>query len=129
MEEQNNSIRDLLAKAEEAEKDEDNVLAINLYGQILKQDGLHTQSYNSLMKLYRRNKEYKKELSIINAGIKAYERFYKARLKKQSQKIIDISQKLSKSIGLTDKKGINLYNPEPIATWIKRKAIVEKRLK
>jgi hypothetical protein len=129
MKEQNNSIKDLLIKAEEAEKDEDNALAINLYGQILKQDGLNTQSYNSLMKLYRRNKEYKKELSIINAGIKAYEKFYKARLKKQSSKVIDISQKLSKSIGLIDKKGINLYNPEPIATWIKRKAIVEKRLK
>ena len=125
MEDKNDSVKGLLLKAEEAESNDDKNLAIKLYGDILKQDPLHIQSYNSLMKIYRRNKEYKKELSTINAGIKAYEKFYQKHSKKKS----DISQKLNKSIGLVDKKGTSVYMPEPIGGWLKRKAVVEKKLK
>ncbi len=129
MEEKDHSVRALLLQAEEAENNDDTNLAIKLYSDILKQDPLHIQSYNSQMKLFRRNKEHKKELSTINAALKAYEKFYQKHSKKKSQKVIDISQKLNKSIGLVDKKGTSVYVPEPLAGWIKRKTVVEKKLK
>ncbi len=80
------------------------------------------------MILYRKKKDYKSELNIINAGIKAFESFYKSR-KSGSKKIAEISNKLNRSFGFIDKKGNSLNDPEPIARWKKRKLTVEKRIK
>lgn len=73
-------------------------------------------------------KAVKKELNTINTAIRAYEQFYKSRSSK-SKKIIDISSKLNKAVGLLDKKGQRIYEPEPIAGWRKRKDMLEKRKK
>jgi hypothetical protein len=80
------------------------------------------------MILYRREKNYKKELSVINAGIKTFEKFYKSRLGKPSKKISEISKKLNKAFHLVDKKGNSLYAPEPIDRWQKRRGVVEKKM-
>ncbi len=129
MEDQQESIKDIIGKAGEAEKNKDYANAIALYKEVLQHDDLYTQAYNRLMKLYRQTRDYKKELAIINKGIKAFETYYNKRQPKHPKSINDISEKLNKAFGLIDKKGVKTYNPEPIGTWQKRKVVVEKKLK
>ncbi len=128
MNDQAPSIKELHQQAAEAEANGDAAAAIQLYKEIVQQDALHIDAYNSLMKLYRRAKDYKKELAIINKAIKSYEAYYKKHKPHHSKSIDDISRKLNKAFGLTDKKGEELYSPEPLGTWKKRKAVVEKRI-
>ena len=120
------AVKDMLNTARQAESTGDNESAIKEYEKILKSDPLNEFAYDRLMILFRKMKEVKKELNTINSAIKAYEQFYKSRSSK-SRRIIDISSKLSRAVGLIDKKGQNLYDPEPIAGWKKRKAVLEKR--
>jgi len=122
------SVKELHGEAAEAQAGKDSGTAIKLYKQILAQDALNLDAYNSLMKLYRRSKEYKKELAIINKAIKNYEVYYQKQQPKHGKKIDDISRKLNRAFGLTDKKGNAVYSPEPIAGWKKRKLVAEKRL-
>jgi len=122
------SLKKMLAEAEEAETAENSSKAIELYNNALKKDPLNEIAYDRLMKIFRRLKEYKKELAIINKGIKAYQQFYRAEGKSRSKIVNEISMKLNKSIGLIDKKGDSLYHPEPIARWLKRKITVEKKI-
>jgi tetratricopeptide (TPR) repeat protein len=119
-----------LANAKENEAKGDLEQAATAYQKIIKQDPLHEYSYNRLQIIYRKLKDYKKELAIINAGIKAFEIFFnKRRLPAGNNKISNLSKSLMRSVGLTDKKGNVLYEPDPIARWRKRKTTVEKRLK
>ena len=120
------AVRDLIIEARGAENNGNNEAAISRYEAVLKSDSLNENAYDRLMILFRRAKDKKKELQIIEAGIRAFEKFYKSKETK-SKKISELSKKLNKSIGLIDKKGQNLYDPEPIARWKKRKAVVEKR--
>ena len=122
------TIKQAIEEAGEAEKKEEISTAINDYEEALKKDPLAEKAYDRLMILYRKEKDYKKELKLINAGIKAFEGFYKSK-KTGSRKIAEISKKLNRSFGFTDKKGNALYDPEPIARWKKRKLTVEKRIK
>ena len=119
-----------IKKIQEAEAEEkvDVATAIKEYEDAIKKNALAEKAYDRLMILYRKEKNYKKELRIIIAGIKAFESFYKSK-KSRSKKIADISQKLNRSFGFTDKKGNSLYDPEPIARWKKRKLIVENKIK
>lgn len=66
------SIAGLTSKASEQEKANEIPKAIELYNQILKTDPLQVHAYDRLMILYRQEKNYKKELSIINSGIKTF---------------------------------------------------------
>jgi hypothetical protein len=122
------SINQLISKAAEAEKSKDTALAIGFYNQLLKADPLQIHAYDRLMIIYRKEKNYKKELSIINSGIKAFEKFYKKQQPRHSKKISEISEKLNKAFHLIDKKGHSLYNPEPLDRWEKRKQTVEKKI-
>ena len=115
-------------KEDEVEEKEDFGTAIKEYEEAIKKNALAEKAYDRLMILYRKEKNYKKEFRIITAGIKAFESFYKSK-KSRSKKIADISQKLNRSFGFTDKKGNSLYDPEPIARWKKRKEVVEKKIK
>lgn len=111
-----------------AEEKEDVATAIKEYEEAIKKNALAEKAYDRLMIVYRKEKNYKKELRTINAGIKAFESFYKSK-KSCSKKIADISNKLNRSFGFTDRKGNTLYDPEPIARWKKRKDVVEKKIK
>ena len=121
------SVNELTSKAEEAEKTDPSA-AIETYKQIVEKDPLQTRAYDRLMILYRKEKDYKKELSIINSGIKTFEKFYKDQLGKPSKKISEISKQLNKAFHLIDKKGNSLYAPEPIDRWQKRKEVVERKM-
>lgn len=96
--------------------------------QLLKKDHLQDEAYDRLMIVYRKLKDYRKELAVIDRGIKAFENYYYSKVSK-SKKVDEISNKLAKSIGLIDKKGNSTYDPEPIDKWKKRRMVVEKRLK
>jgi len=121
------SVNELTSKAEEAEKTDPSA-AIETYKQIVEKDPLQTRAYDRLMILYRKEKDYKRELSIINSGIKTFEKFYKDQLGKPSKKISEISKQLNKAFHLIDKKGNSLYAPEPIDRWQKRKEVVERKM-
>lgn len=123
------SVKSTIDKAKNAELGKDLSAAAELYEEAIKEDPLNEYAYDRLMIIYRKQKEYKKELKLINAAIKAYQQFYKSHQHTGSKKIAEISKKLNRSFGLTDKKGNNLYQPEPIAGWEKRKAVVQKRIK
>ena len=121
------TIKDLLEKGSLAESSEDYNAAAEFYEKAIKADPLAEQAYDRLMIVYRKLKEYKHELRVIKSGIKAYEQFYKSKASK-SKKIAEISHKLSRSVGLSDKAGNAVYEPEPIGKWKKRKLVVEKKL-
>jgi hypothetical protein len=121
------SINELTSQAMEAEKT-DPSSAIEIYNGILKTDPLQIRAYDRLMIIYRQGKNYKKELSVINSGIKTFEKFYKEQSAKRSKKISEISEKLNKAFHLVDKKGNALYNPEPIDRWQRRRETVEKKM-
>jgi hypothetical protein len=110
MEQNEPSINNLLLQAEEAGKNKD----YQLYQQVLKIDPMEIPAYHALMKIYRKEKLYKKELAIIIAGIKVYEKYYKDHSGKHTKEVEAISAKLNNSFALVDKKGAKLYNPEPI---------------
>ena len=121
------TLKQTLKEGEKEEK-ENISIAIKEYEEAIKKNTLAEKAYDRLMILYRKEKNYKKEFRIITAGIQAFESFYKSK-KSRSKKIADISQKLNRSFGFTDKKGNSLYDPEPIARWKKRKEVVEKKIK
>ncbi|MEP6616727.1 MAG: bacterial transcriptional activator domain-containing protein [Ginsengibacter sp.] len=121
-------VKEMIHHARIAESAGDQLTAVQHYEKIIRSDPLNEFAYDRLMILYRKNKDLKKELGTINSAIRVYEKFYKSRASK-SKKINDISARLSKAVGLVDKQGMNLYDPEPIAGWKKRKSILEKKKK
>ena len=121
------TLKKIIEDANDAEE-KDISIAIKDYEDAIKKNGLAEKAYDRLMILYRKEKDHKNELRIINAGIKAFEKFYKSR-KSNSKKVAEISKRLNLSFGFTDKKGEAVYDPEPIARWKKRKITVEKKVK
>jgi hypothetical protein len=82
---------------------------------------------------YRKEKAYKEELKVIKKGIATLQKFYtklqRSSLKKINPKITELSSKIGRSTGLLDKKGKEVYLPEPLPRWIKRQAVVEQKIK
>lgn len=120
-----------LEKAKEAEADGELEQAAGMYERVINEKSIDDFPYDRLMIIYRKLKQYKDELRIINKAIKLYEDFYKKPVRKSAkqQKLATLSNAFIKSAGLKDKKGNLLYVPEPISRWMKRKAVVEKKLK
>lgn len=121
----------LITAAKEAEINEDLETAAKNYEQAIKQEPLDENSYNKLMIIYRKLYQFEDELRIINKGIKSFGDFNQKKSNKiigKRQKLVQLSNALAKSLELKDKKGNELFQPEPIAKWMKRKKIVEKKL-
>jgi tetratricopeptide (TPR) repeat protein len=121
----------ILQQAEAAEKNENLELAEKLYREQMKHKAFNASVYNRLMIIYRKQKKYKEELDIINKALQHFNEYQnkKSSAKTNNAAIKKLSKSLNKSLGLTDKKGNFLYEPEPVPTWKKRKATVEKKLK
>ncbi|MEO6490775.1 MAG: hypothetical protein ABIO04_12605 [Ferruginibacter sp.] len=100
-----------------------------LYHEILKRNPLNEKAYTRLMVLYRKGKEFKKELQIIETALKVFEPIYHLKARSKDNKIIRVSKQLNLAFGLVDKKGISLYEPEPIAGWKKRRITVLNKLR
>ena len=119
----------LLKKANELERNGELDEAASLYEKIIIAEPNRETAYNRLMIILRKQKKYKKELALINKGVKAFKKFYDPGSKKPfNKKVEQISQALLKSTGLADKKGAPLFQKEPIGRWTRRKQIVEKKL-
>jgi tetratricopeptide (TPR) repeat protein len=120
-----------LQQASAAEKNGDLELAEKLYKQEINKSAFNASVYTRLMVIYRKQKKYKEELDIINKALKHFKEHQEKQLssKTKNAAIKKLSKSLNKSLGLIDKKGNFLYEPEPIPTWKRRKTTVEKKLK
>lgn len=88
--------------------------------------------YDRLMIHYRKEKDYAAELKLIKKAISTFKKHYtdlqRTSIKKKKSKIQELSRQFSKTAGLTDKKGNEIYLPEPLPKWIKRQATVEQKM-
>jgi tetratricopeptide (TPR) repeat protein len=126
------SFKELIFEAKEAEENNELEKAAKLYERTMKLEPHDESSYNRLMIIYRKLGKYEDELRVIDKGVSVFEEFYK----KKSEKIISknkaaekLSKSLAKSLGLTDKKGKDIYHQEPIEKWLKRRQVVEKKIR
>ena len=118
----------LIKQAKEAEKENDVETATALYEKAIKQKPVLEQPYARLMVIYRKEKEYKKELAVIKKALDIFTNVYdKKKEATNTAKVASLSKALMKSLGVksTDED----FYPEPIAKWLKRKAVVEKKIK
>lgn len=109
------------------EKEGEYEKAIAVYNRLLKKDPGNPKLYDRLMILYRKLKNPEKEIQAINKAIAVFEKKLGSRLTPSSKKISSLSTALMKATGLSDRKGKNLYVPEPLGRWQKRKALLEKK--
>ena len=116
-----------IRNAEQLEKDGQLAEAARLYEDAIKSKPLDEHPYNRLMIIYRKLKQQKDELRIIKLGIAVFEAQYNKTSK--NKKLTELSNKLMKSAGLVDKKGNVTFHPEPINKWMKRKGLLEKKMK
>lgn len=88
--------------------------------------------YDRLMIHYRKEKEYLEELKVVKKGITAFKKHFanlqRTAIRKKKGKVRELSLIFSKTSGLTDKRGNEIYHPEPLSRWIKRQATVEQKL-
>ena len=126
------SFDEIMNEARELEISDEIDKAIKLYQRAIKMEPHNELPYNRLMILYRKQKQYEEELELINKGIKTFEDFYR----KKSEKLISkhkaaakLSDALAKSLGQRGKKVQDLYQPEPIPKWSKRKQLLEKKVR
>lgn len=121
--------------ARRAEAEERSEEAIAAYNSLLKSDKANPFLYQRLMVLYRKTKDPKAELQIINKGIEALTEDSRRQLadslkgRRNKSEVEKLSSAFMRGAGLIDKKGKQTFQPEPIPTWLKRRAVVEKKLK
>lgn len=101
--------------------------AAKLYEDAIKQKSMDERPYHRLMIIYRKLKRPADELRVIKAGIAVFETSFNR--KSRSKKLNELSNKMMKTAGLMDKKGKAMYHPEPVGKWMKRKELVEKKIK
>ena len=106
---------------------------LDLYKEQVKNGVFSSLPYDRLMIHFRKEKNYAEELKVIKKAITTFKNYYtkpqRSSIKKQKNEIAELSRKFSRSTGLTDKKGNEVFLPEPIPKWINRQAVVEKKLK
>ena len=120
--------KELLEEAKQAEANKEMETAEKKYEQLIRQDPHHEFAHDRLMIIYRKQKRYEDELKLITKGLKAFGDVYK----KRSEKFISKHKELGRlSNALIKKAGLhkNEFTPEPIARWLKRKELVEKKIK
>jgi tetratricopeptide (TPR) repeat protein len=110
-------------KLEQAEKD---------YLKLLKSNPAVFEAYNRLLVIYRKQKEYRKELATVNQAIKAfnnhlleYQKAWVAKHKVAAR----LSKSLAVSLGVMDKKGLPVNDDPLLVKWKKRKEVISKKIK
>ena len=119
-----------IKQAKEAEEEGEEERAAELYEKAVKQKPLLELPYNRLMVFYRKRKQYAKELKIIDKGLQVYTDQYEKKKQpfKGAGKVAQLSKALLKSMTVGKGAVENSY-PEPIAKWLKRKEVVEQKIK
>lgn len=126
------SSHNLHVKAKEAEQAGESDTAADLYRKALKADPMDDLAYNRLMVYFRRKKDYKKELQLIQAAIKAHLQHAQQNQQqwlKRNKKTARTAKALVKSLGLVDRTGAPRLETRQLNTWRKRMTVVRKRLK
>lgn len=106
--------------------------AVKLYEQNIKENYADKFAFERLMIIYRKQKDFKDELRVINRGVELFQENMTEHLKQSLSRHVDekkverLSLAIMKGTGLKSK---NLHFPDPIDKWMKRKEIVEKKLK
>lgn len=116
-------------RAMQMEKNGDWQKAAGIYRQAIKLHPHNALPYDRLMIIYRKEKEYKKELAVIHSGIKAFQLLYQAGKHVADKKVTRLSKAILRSTGLSDKKGNPLFLREPVGRWSRRKKVVEEKIK
>jgi len=118
--------------ARQAEKDGDTNKAVRFYEQNISEDYADRFAFERLMIIYRKQKEYKNELRVIKRGIEVFQQTFKERVKHSlakrvsDRKLEQLSNAIMKASGQNKEQ---LPFPDPIDKWLKRKEIVEEKLK
>ena len=99
------------------------------YEHILKEHPLNLRANDRLMIIYRKLKQFDKELQTVEKAIAAFEEKFNTDKKTYNKRIAALSRSLSKATGLLDKKGNNLYEPGELAKWKRRRDTLLKKLK
>lgn len=126
------SKNELLREARSLELEGNTNDAIKGYGMVVSKDPLNAVAYNRLMILYRKLKDYRKELAIIKKAIGAYEKDIKKdqlTWKKAHNESARLSLSLAKSMGLLNDKGLPIFEEPHILAWRKRLDTVQKKIK
>jgi hypothetical protein len=121
-------LREWLVETRVMEK-EDRDQAVTEYKKITAAHPTSETAYDRLMILYRLQKNFKEELHWIDKAISIFNKTYSNSANKPNAKVTAISKALIRSLGLADKKGKFLHQPQPIARWEKRKALLIKKNK
>jgi len=117
----------LARQLEETDKIND---AIRVYKKCISIKKHDEYAFDRLMILYRKKKEYEKEMIIIREGIAAFEKLYKESSPAKTNKVVErISNALLKATGLSDKKGNEVFKPQPILRWYKRAMLLQRKIK
>lgn len=106
--------------------------ALKLYEKNIKEEYADEFAFERLMIIYRRQKEYKDELRVINRGIKVFQQNMEDHLKHSLARRIEGTKLERLSRAIMEKSGLKkeaLHFPDPIDKWIKRKEIVQKKLR
>ncbi len=118
-----------------AEAEGDTKRAVELYESSIKKGIADPFPFDRLLVIYRRQRKFKDELRVILRGIEVFNQ----RLEEQQRYLLKrtknagvmkrLSKAFGKSSGLSDKKGNLKYLPGPIGKWLRRKKIVEQKIK
>ena len=122
--------RDREAKKAEAVNDLEK--AVQLYEKNAGEGYPDRQSFERLMIIYRRQRRYKDELKTIKTAISVFEQYLEDHLTQALAKRTDVAKLKRLSRALLKKSGADTMQaayPDPINKWIKRKEVVEKKLK
>ena len=107
---------------------EDKESAVREYKRIASAYPLSEQVYDRMMILFRQLKMPKEEMFWIDKAINIFEKKFSKNTARPKAKVVTISKSLIRSMGLSDKKGRLVYQPQPIARWEKRKQLLQKKL-
>jgi pantoate kinase len=124
-----------LLTGRQAEAGGQTAVAIKLYEKQIAKGYNDTLPYERLLVLYRKQKNYREELHVLNRGITLLQQQLTDHQKElfakkpQRNKLLRQSRALAQKMGLLDKKGEHLLLPQPLEKWINRKKNVQKKIK
>ena len=104
--------------------------AEKLYQKILKTYSDAYAAYDRLMVIYRKQKELKKELEVINLAIENFKSNYLEKQQdwiKKNETAAGLTRDLAISLGLMDKDGLPVVSDPMLIRWSKRKELLLKR--
>ena len=113
------------------EKNGDIQKAIRIYEENIKKDYADKSSFERLMIIYRKQKDYKNELRVIERGIDVFQQQIEHHVTRSlshrinAKKLKQLSAAIAKRSTL--KKEAPQF-PDPIDKWIKRKQVVREKL-